>query len=547
MLTKIKKSKGMRIFWEQGFCKGIKYHINRGIKSVNKRMYHIKIYRNIINHLFPFLILNRKDYETFLLLRMKFKENYENIIYTDLFFFMKNLNAHIAWVTSDKFQQEYGDFLSLCSQENINSPVNTIHFTPPPPIISQNKNVDSKTQDSLDSYLLNQNIAPYPPLLNPKEIDYERINPEIAWEINLPLKDEYLFYFRSQAVSAHDAVLDMFRSCGIESAMHHNFSIKDFFVQNFKLIQNKDIASQNKLVFYILYHNLLSVDKIQNVQKFFSLTYHKHKKVIYLVRDPIARMRSLINDSWSKGLLKISLECSIIEALKDGIKYGGWGREFNFMSKIDNLGFPHYAMDSLVQMMDYNANIHYLDFEEILPKNAFSTFEKLSKKFHFDPPCHETFPNSVKHDTQLKKILPIELVVNEKIKILIYTTYYQDDQINITNLLLENCEYENLGCFVENESIYETIINNKELLIQLKEYFKVFMQHFKKKVEIEKDRDINERDILQYLQQNPDTRKKVKEMYDKELVHIKTHRPDIVASWKYYQEFEKICTEEGIG
>ncbi|EAK3947490.1 DUF2972 domain-containing protein, partial [Campylobacter jejuni] len=25
--------------------------------------------------------------------------------------------------------------------------------------------------------------------------------------------------------------------------------------------------------------------------------------------------------------------------------------------------------------------------------------------------------------------------------------------------------------------------------------------------------------------------------------HIKQHRPDIVASWKYYQEFEQMCKE----
>ncbi|EOH3904877.1 DUF2972 domain-containing protein, partial [Campylobacter jejuni] len=27
------------------------------------------------------------------------------------------------------------------------------------------------------------------------------------------------------------------------------------------------------------------------------------------------------------------------------------------------------------------------------------------------------------------------------------------------------------------------------------------------------------------------------------LVYIKQHRPDIVASWKYYQEFERMCKE----
>ncbi|EAL7903510.1 DUF2972 domain-containing protein, partial [Campylobacter jejuni] len=35
----------------------------------------------------------------------------------------------------------------------------------------------------------------------------------------------------------------------------------------------------------------------------------------------------------------------------------------------------------------------------------------------------------------------------------------------------------------------------------------------------------------------------LKNILDKELVHIKQHRPDIVASWKYYQEFEKMCKE----
>ncbi|EHB2556379.1 DUF2972 domain-containing protein [Campylobacter jejuni] len=32
-------------------------------------------------------------------------------------------------------------------------------------------------------------------------------------------------------------------------------------------------------------------------------------------------------------------------------------------------------------------------------------------------------------------------------------------------------------------------------------------------------------------------------MFERELICIKQHRPDIVASWKYYQEFEKMCKE----
>ncbi|MBK1973981.1 DUF2972 domain-containing protein, partial [Campylobacter sp. TTU-622] len=42
---------------------------------------------------------------------------------------------------------------------------------------------------------------------------------------------------------------------------------------------------------------------------------------------------------------------------------------------------------------------------------------------------------------------------------------------------------------------------------------------------------------------NNDILKKYKIKLDDELSHIKQHHPNIVASWKYYQEFEKMCKE----
>ncbi|HDV7394050.1 TPA: DUF2972 domain-containing protein, partial [Campylobacter jejuni] len=38
-------------------------------------------------------------------------------------------------------------------------------------------------------------------------------------------------------------------------------------------------------------------------------------------------------------------------------------------------------------------------------------------------------------------------------------------------------------------------------------------------------------------------RNKVFNMLHKELKFIKQYHPDIVASWKYYQEFEQMCKE----
>ncbi|EDP2687118.1 DUF2972 domain-containing protein, partial [Campylobacter jejuni] len=59
----------------------------------------------------------------------------------------------------------------------------------------------------------------------------------------------------------------------------------------------------------------------------------------------------------------------------------------------------------------------------------------------------------------------------------------------------------------------------------------------------ERNKLFKEEDILNYLKKNKDLALKLKGILDKDYIHIKKHRPDIVASWKYYQEFEKMCKE----
>ncbi|MCW1341923.1 DUF2972 domain-containing protein, partial [Campylobacter jejuni] len=63
------------------------------------------------------------------------------------------------------------------------------------------------------------------------------------------------------------------------------------------------------------------------------------------------------------------------------------------------------------------------------------------------------------------------------------------------------------------------------------------------RIELEKAKLFKEEDVLNYFKENKELRLKLKNILDKELVHIKKYRPDIVASWKYYQEFEKMCEE----
>ncbi|EOH2507297.1 DUF2972 domain-containing protein, partial [Campylobacter jejuni] len=70
-----------------------------------------------------------------------------------------------------------------------------------------------------------------------------------------------------------------------------------------------------------------------------------------------------------------------------------------------------------------------------------------------------------------------------------------------------------------------------------------FLSILNKKFIYIKKSKITTNGILWCLKKNSELKKILKKILDEELIHIKQHRPDIVASWKYYQEFEKMCKE----
>ncbi|HEC1749896.1 TPA: DUF2972 domain-containing protein, partial [Campylobacter lari] len=70
-----------------------------------------------------------------------------------------------------------------------------------------------------------------------------------------------------------------------------------------------------------------------------------------------------------------------------------------------------------------------------------------------------------------------------------------------------------------------------------------FLLKFNKAVCNEKEKHIKEQDILEYLLSNSSERRFYWDKINYDLVYLKKYRPDIIASWKYYQEFEKMCKE----
>ncbi|WP_234740345.1 DUF2972 domain-containing protein, partial [Campylobacter jejuni] len=117
------------------------------------------------------------------------------------------------------------------------------------------------------------------------------------------------------------------------------------------------------------------------------------------------------------------------------------------------------------------------------------------------------------------------------------------EYINFTISLFDTpLTYENLGIFLKPQE-FGRLKQDSKLFDVTKRYLNNFIEALEERIDLEKAKLFKEKDVLNYLKENKELRVKLKNILDKELVHIKQHRPDIVASWKYYQEFEKMCKE----
>ncbi|HEC1885149.1 TPA: DUF2972 domain-containing protein, partial [Campylobacter jejuni] len=93
-------------------------------------------------------------------------------------------------------------------------------------------------------------------------------------------------------------------------------------------------------------------------------------------------------------------------------------------------------------------------------------------------------------------------------------------------------KYENLGIFIKPKE-FEHLKQDIKLFGATKKYLNNFIKALEERIELEKTKLFKEEDVLNYLKENKELRIKLKNILDKELIHIKQNRPDIVASWKY--------------
>ncbi len=105
--------------------------------------------------------------------------------------------------------------------------------------------------------------------------------------------------------------------------------------------------------------------------------------------------------------------------------------------------------------------------------------------------------------------------------------------------MLGALKHDTICIGIQRENL-EYLRANGELYTQTKSYLQELIQELISQNEREKLKKFSEKDVLEFMEKNPKIRQKFKSILDEHLSLIKQEHPDIIESWKYYQEFERM-------
>ncbi|AJD01165.1 DUF2972 domain-containing protein [Campylobacter lari] len=395
---------------------------------------------------------------------------------------------------------------------------------------------------------------PYPSLLNPKklnnkeDLNYKTISADLAYSLNLPLPNKYSFVFIRFGLSGGAAMFSFLERCGVETCMASN---KVNFIENLPYCEiYKRLLSSEKSCVSIFEGSSKETSERSKLLYFIE----KNKDILILVRDPISRLKTGVNHgkfkhSFQKFNKNIDTRLPISEIM-DRAEYffdnNLYCLKDYFEACIEYSSF-HYK--TLIEPIVNKNNIIYLDMNSILPENVIDTFSQLAKTydFNFDFKDKEFF-QGIKY-SDFNFYIPVELLFYENnvlfAKISVVLKSNEDkDMYNINSEGFIDLQHNLLNeiSFLINEKDINRISEKQKDLI--KKYQKDFLIYLEERLNFIKKNKLTEKDVLLFLKNNPKIGYKFKNILDSELKHIKQQHPDIIASWEYYQEFEKICKKQ---
>ena len=429
----------------------------------------------------------------------------------------------------------------------------------------------------------------YPPLLNPKDIDYTKISAQLAWELNLPLPQNYEYIYITSGSSASEASMYFFDECNV-CFNRPGYDSKKAFYYAYEFLSGDTQGRKKGLFFYTG-----EVSHYPNAEHLVA-SIHKKVPVFYIARNPIGKIKHMLNHIEGVDVTQIRakkrLNTDYAEFFPKLTYFGGTSKpSFEVFKNLNDTNWlantTLNTTSALEALADKASFIHCIEFSDMKFDKAFNTYCDLSSVLGFDKPKDKAlFTNKCCPTTSTTTFLPFDICANaddisdlaldsalqgkqnldsdSKESYIVSATAqhllpmltgkfmatgYVDrnakklsltDLIDITDEIAPNLVIDDTKILVMAQS---GIKENEVLYNATKDYVKGLLEYYKAKVKLYKDEQFSEQDVLEFFKANKQSRIFIKNILDKELKHIKEHYPHFIEKWDSYNEFEKMCAE----
>ncbi|MBZ7969405.1 DUF2972 domain-containing protein, partial [Campylobacter molothri] len=359
---------------------------------------------------------------------------------------------------------------------------------------------------------------------------------------------KYDFFLVAFGASAHYAYIDFLKKS-------LNVSIFELLFHSFDHINFNDLYKHDKkdILALVIWFSNYNVNELRKYKIFYIV---QNIPFIIITRDPISRLKTMVNHGiyTLNNKLKFQEDCiNIVHRkqfpyLREGIVCYKDIPDITATEIFVNHGkYINYNYSQIANIC--KNRVYCFDALDIHPDNVIESIIKFSiffnKKIDEQVLIDEENYFKEKKWTDLSMTLPIVITFNKEFEIIVEINHIQQHYHNITHQLFNSDEIsKELRICVNNYDYFrKNILNKSSYLNEVKCYLFTLI----KEIELVKSNftkyKVSEYNVLNYLKENRNLCFTLKNILDKELTYIKQYYPNIVASWKYYQEFEKMCEE----